>query len=339
MTGPNTFIRRTLAGAALALGVLTTAALSGPTAGADPPKPGGGRTATPTPVGGPLILPAPPNPVTTAAPATPLTFDRFEITEVGGTQATLNVRGSTPTIMHYTLRRVDGAEDGTASLPGGVYLGEHRVGLPKLQSNTTYEVAVYVINADGQQTTASKRFTTLKQRVRVTLREINITDDGDSWLTGDGEPSWLVGLEWAGGKTGGCYPNNGAFCETGSHGEGRFVPRNYLGQPLMWLFAEENFDSMPTAFTISASGTEYDIIPIGNLVNHIQNGGFASPPDTTPFEWQVPARQEWASSPATLDASRAAAGFRSTMAFTFELFHDNLSYPAARNAPQSSWGR
>ena len=34
----------------------------------------------------------------------------------------------------------------------------------------------------------------------MALREINITDDGDSWITGGvGEPLWTVGLRWAGG--------------------------------------------------------------------------------------------------------------------------------------------
>jgi hypothetical protein len=152
-------------------------------------------------------------------------------------------------------------------------------------------------------------------------------------------------LTWAGGQTGGCYPNNGNICETGSHGAGRIFPRNYGGQFLSWIFAEENFDTKPTAFKIGAAGNEHDIIPslshagdcfFGDLECGVY-GGEESPLATK--EWRVPAGQEWASTPMYLDASNGSQGFHSTMTFTFELFHDNLSYPSARNKPQSTWAR
>ena len=328
MNNLRSCIKRLLLTTGLAVAVVGAVLVTVLPAGADPQNPGAG----------PLTLPAPSMPVG-PAPA-PLTLDRFAIIEVGGTAATLDVAASAPSIFSYTIRRVDGRvhddRSGTAGLPTSGYQGEYRVRLLSLQSNTTYEVAVYATNGDGQ-TSATTRFTTPKQRVRVTLREINITEDGDSfWM--NGEPSWQAGLEWAGGTAGGCYPNNGNICETGSHSEGRIFPKNYLGQPLMWLFAEENFDRMPDAFTLTVEGNEYDLVPLGPLVDIIEHGPrFGSP--SAPFEWQVPARQEWASTPAFLTASKVSQGFQSTMAFTFELFYDNLSYTSARNMPQSTWGR
>ena len=333
-------VQRLLLTAGLAAAVLGSALVTVSPAGADPPKPGQ-RAATPTPIpgAGPLTLPRDPKPVTTSAPAAPLTLDRVDITEVGGAQATLVVRGSDPTIMSYTLRRVDGAGDSTAGLPSSTYLAEHRAGLSNLKSNTTYEVAVYATNAAGQNAIATKRFTTSKQRVRVTLREINITDDGD-WI-GDGDPTWFLRLEWAGGKTGGCYPNNGNICETGSHGEGRIFPRNYRGQFLSWTFAEENFDTMPVAFKLSAAAQEYDLVPILpnalNCINLTGQCGYGSDLSYVTETWQVPAGREWASTPVSVHAYDGGKGFDSTMTFTFELFHDNLSYPSARNTPQSTW--
>ena len=216
----------------------------------------------------------------------------------------------------------------------------HEVKLTGLTSNTQYEVTV-TAETTGRKYTSQTRFTTSKQRVRVTLREINVTKDGD-WF-GDGDPTWFLRLEWAGGQTGGCYPNNGNICETGSHGEGRFVPKNYLGQPLMWLFAEENFDTMPTTFKLSAAAQEYDIIPIlPNALNCINLSGACSYDTDLSYytsTWRVPAGQDWASTPVSLYAHDGGKGFDSTMVFTFELFHDNLSYPSARNMPQSTWAQ
>ena len=328
MTIPHSCIKRILLAGGLILGVLATAALSGPAARADAPKPAASRTPTP----------APASATPTAAPGFAGPLPQMTAVEVRalGTEATLSFITTQPSAVTIDYQPAGGPTAGGQSPVQG-YATTHERRLAGLRSNTTYDVTVTATTKSGEKHTAQTRFTTSKQRVRITLREINITEDGDGFLSGDGEPSWLTRLEWAGGKTGGCYPNNGAFCETGSYGEGRIFPRNYLGQFLSWTFAEENFDRMPAAFTLSVKGEEYDIVPVlGKVVDLFQP---ASGFESGSFAWQVPAGQEWASTPAFLDAGNGSQGFKSTMAFTFELFHDNLSYPSARNMPQSTWAR
>ncbi|MGH2586834.1 MAG: hypothetical protein ACRDJE_18105 [Dehalococcoidia bacterium] len=147
-----------------------------------------------------------------------------------------------------------------------------------------------------------------------------------------------MGLTWAGGKTGGCYPNNGELCETGSHSEGRILPRNFQDQFLSWTFAGENFDTKPTAFTLTTGAEEYDLVPVlSGVLEALQDGGGFDSPGLQSVEWQVLAGRDFASTPVLVDANDATQGFASTMAFTFEVFHDNLSYPSARNMPQSTW--
>jgi hypothetical protein len=329
------FIRRLLTGATLALGVLA-AALDGSTAGAD----------TPPERGAPLNLP---------------TISALKV-QAGGTEATVTFTTAQPayvTVEHKPATTAVGRQPAVQVLDGvfqavttptpntpvkifdGIgtlhrsYTTTHERKLAGLKSNTTYDVVVTAETQSGQKHTATTRVTTLKQRVRVTLREIKIERDGDT--VGDGEPSWLVGLTWAGGEILGCYPNNGAFCETGSHGDGQISPRNYLGKPLMWLFAEENFDTMPDSFNLFATAEEYDLIDIIPFCC-----GF-TPPRPAPQrpDWTVPQDKEFASQPFTTRANHSSSGqdFKSVLTFTFELFHDNLSYPAARNAPQSTWSR
>src|SRR5262249_20194179 len=48
-----------------------------------------------------------------------------------------------------------------------------------LKSNTTYTLSLSATTRDGRTASAQQTFTTLKLRVRVALREIDIQDDGD----------------------------------------------------------------------------------------------------------------------------------------------------------------
>jgi hypothetical protein len=307
----TTFFRRLFLATGLALAALVPAALNGPATDAQ----------TAPPVISPLRV---------------LAF---------GTEATVSFTSSEPVAATITYQPSAGTGQPTVQA-SNTYTTAHETTLTGLTSNTQYQVSVAAETRAGQRTNGSANFYTAKQRVRVTLREIDITKDGDAWWS-NGEPSWLVGLGWAGGETAGCFPNNGNVCETGSYGEGRFVPRNYLGQPLMWLFAEENFDAMPSVFNISADAEESDL----DVINYIGRtfecigrfftikyacGTFGSPNTST--EWRVPVGQEFASTPITVTANDSDE-FLSTMAFTFELFYDQLSYPAARNTPQSTWAR
>jgi hypothetical protein len=167
--------------------------------------------------------------------------------------------------------------------------------------------------------------------VRVTLSEINIERDGDT--IGDGEPRWKAYLKWgADGPVDGCYPNG---CEFGSYGDGRIVPKNSQGQVLSWTFAEENFDRKPNSFQLDVWAEEDD----PDLAASAGGDPFANGADLT---WTVPQGEERASRPFHVRADKSSTlgqDFKSEMTFTFEVFHDNLSYPSARNLPQSTWGR
>jgi hypothetical protein len=325
MNYSSSYIKRILLAVVFTAAVIATGE-GGSTAGADPARPNPGRTSTPTPASG-FVGPIP-------------QIGAFEVNLLGE-EAIPTFVTTQPATATVTYRPASGP--GGGQLPAQDSATTHERKLTGLRSYSAYDVIVTAETPAGQKYTAQARFTTARQRVRVTLREINITDDGDGFLSGDGEQSWEVLVTWAGGKASGCYPNNGAFCETGSHGEGRIFPKSYRGQFLSWIFAEENFDTMPAAFKIGAAGNEHDDIPIlshavdcfSSSVDCGAYGGASSPQATT--EWRVPAGQDWASTPVFLDASNG--GFQSTMTFTFDLFHDNLSYPSARNRPQSTWSR
>ena len=195
---PVSLFRRFILAAGLALAALAPAALGSPVADAQPPVP----------------------------TISPLRVQAF------GTGATVSFTSSEPVAVSITHQPMATGAAGQPTVQvQPSYATTHEFKLTGLTSNTRYQVSVAAETRAGQRINGSANFYTARMRVRVTLREINITKDGDAfWM--NGEPSWLVRLEWAGGETGGCYPNNGSFCETGSHGEGRIFPRNYLGQPL-----------------------------------------------------------------------------------------------------------
>jgi hypothetical protein len=220
------------------------------------------------------------------------------------------------------------------------YAAAHAHKLTGLRSNTAYTVTVTATTRDNRTATAQTAFTTLKQRLRVTLREITITNDGDGFLSGDGEALWTVGLDWAGGAVAGCFPNTdvgfGGVCQHGSYGEGRIFPLNNHGQTLVWLFAEENFDRFPDALTIRTTADEDDWVPGVNILECAARADCAFPKESDSRQWHAPRGLEWASTPIRLTAFDNPL-FESFLTFTVDLFHDNLSYPSERNAPSSTW--
>ena len=168
-----------------------------------------------------------------------------------------------------------------------------------------------------------------KQRVRITLREINVRNDGD--LFDDGELLWGVTLRWAGGSIKGCFPAPDNFCRHESRGTGRFVPKNYLGEPLTFIFAEENFDTFPTEITLDVYQDESDAV--GQFTIPFPSFGYVGEK-----VWPVPQAKEWDSTPYVARVTDGKS--EADLSFTFEFFRDNLSYPAPRrNMPSSTWAR
>lgn len=286
----------------------------------------------------------------------------------GGTEATVYVRPTSADLISvsHSVRRVTGGgttvpptrapiRDVVASLGGGllttdgfqpqpVYDKEARIRLTGLQPNTTYEVTVNAATPTGQTAVARQTFTTLKQRVRVTLDKIVVHNDGDGFLAGKGEPTWLWSIEgFSGGPLRDCYPKNTAGrCGVAEVGEGTILPRTRAGQPFSYVFAQENFmpvvnpnpqpgnedfTSMPRQFTLRATAHEDDSI-VGPLDAALSTlfGDWGARLATSPVAtWQAPQGVESASRQVTVGADDGT--FRSTMYFTFQLFHDNVSYP------------
>lgn len=215
------------------------------------------------------------------------------------------------------------------------YERQHRLHVPNLASNTAYTVQVAAATSSGQRVTRSVQVTTLKERVRVTLRQIQIDDDGD--LVGAGEPLWVAAVDWTGGTFNGCYPNNGAMCQHGSWREGIIVPRTRAGGSLTWLFAEENFDTFPDTFTLRATAEEDDLVP-GGLLDCVANFNGCPFQGHGTVQWRVPQGVEFASTSVSVGASDTLGGFQSQLQFTFELLYDNASYPVTRrNIPSTTW--
>jgi hypothetical protein len=280
-----------------------------------------------------------------------------------GTRAAVKVTTSLPTVLHSAAAPVGSAPPPMSAVDGGgtsggihpgfvlspsSYVTTHEYTVADLTDNTTYTLTVQGATLDGQTTGASVNFTTLKQRVRVTLREIDITDDGD--FIGDGEPLWVIGVNYkrgdgsGTGMVGACYPvppGGDGICQAGSFGEGRLFPRASDGRFLSWTFAQENFDQFPNMFDINVDAMEEDFIPIVGAIadffqecNPISGCGFSASPAT---DWQAPQGVEWASQAVTIKGDDLGGGLHSTLIFTYEMFHDNLSYPSARNTPSSTW--
>ena len=288
----------------------------------------------------------------------------------GGTEATVIVRPTNPELItvSHSLRRVTGggttvpptrvplvgvtaplggdlvSDGGPAPQP--VYTKEATIRLAKLQPNTAYEVVVNAGTQDGRTATARQTFTTLKQRVRLTLDKAVVHDDGDGFLSGKGEPTWLWTVEgFSGGPLKDCYPKTSTGrCGVAEVGEGTIVPRTRAGHPFSYIFAQENFvpvvnpnqqpgdedyTSMPREFTIRADAREDDPGIIGSVdaaLSAIFGDWGAWLAGSSVATWRAPQGVESASQQVTVSADDGK--FKSTLYFTFQLFHDNMSYPA-----------
>jgi len=338
MSDDRSFTRRLVLAVGLTAAVLGTTMLSVAPAGADPPPQRTIPAIVSPPTGGVVTAPSRGGPLAgVAASITPLQV------QVGGTQATVTFTTSAPTAVTFTLTDVSGTPPSpppagplggvTGPLAGGVLLtGDapspasfktaHQLTLKPLTSNTTYDVFVAATTQAGQRLTGSARFTTLKLRVRVTLEEINVEDDGDTdygiVVNNDAEPRWVMDLTF--GHTL-CYPINcGAYA--GNVAEGRFVPRDPAGNRLTWQLYEEVFHGLPSTFTISVRTFEDDV----NLTGACLGGGCDfNDNQLATCTWHRPQGVESASTRVQVRGDDGD-GFRSVLTFTFELFHDATSY-------------
>ncbi|MFH0342619.1 MAG: hypothetical protein ACHBNF_10935 [Chromatiales bacterium] len=261
-----------------------------------------------------------------------------------GTRATVTLTSSEPTAIAFVYRSVESPLDTGGVLttadspPPAAYQTQHQFELKPLRSNTAYELSVVATTRGGQQLTARTDFTTLKQRVRIALDKISVEQDGD--LGGKGEPLWLWRVDWAGGAVGQCYPNNGglehqvSICQEGSFGEGEIFPRNHRGQRMQLIFAEENFSVMPQSLELSPDVEENDLIDV--LFFPITAIGKSYDPRSPSVTWAVPQDKEFAVEHVPLQTNHSSTGqnLESVMHFSFELFHDNLSYPPNHTHPQ-----
>ncbi len=329
MSRAPSFVKRLII-AGLTAGVLATAALGATTAGADP-----------IPARAPVA----------AAPATTLFLPEVR---PGGTYVDALALSSEPTSLTYSLKRADMAPPVTggagplqgvrAPIGGGVlsppestpvYETKHPLHLTGLTSNTTYVLYVAATTRSGQRLTAQAQFTTLKERVRLTLDKIVIHDDGDTFS--DGDPTWFWQVGWATGTAKDCYPKSAGQCKEGDFSEGTVYPV-INGQKFAFVFAEENFQpvpnphpqpgnedftSMPQQFQLKVSAKESDYAILGGLDSLFDWGAWLG--GIAQASWQVPQGKESASQQVTVSAEDG--NFRSTMYFTFQLFHDNQSYP------------
>jgi hypothetical protein len=277
-----------------------------------------------------------------AQAAAPPTLSPFQI-KATGTQAGIAFSSSEPVTVSFDYRPAAALTAAPAQpLTAGIiatndprftpYYGTtHNLRLTDLRSNTPYTVVVTARTRDNRTATAQANFTTARKRVRLVLDEITITEDGD-WF-GQGEPTWYWSVFWAGGSSGGCFPNTtpsgvehlSGVCQAGGYGEGTFVPRNDRGEKLALTFAEENFPTMPETFSLSARSSEEDLIdPVIWLVSQIGN-------EFTPVHGRIPVTvpqdKEWSSTPITLRPHCDECSMESTMLFRIDVFHDNVPYP------------
>ena len=331
------FARRLILGAGLTAALLGAAARGVAPANADTAPRHAVPATVSTPAGG--ADPAPQRGSTTVAAAT---ITPLQV-QAGGTQATVTFSTSEPTAVTFQLKEVTGAPPPqppsgplggvTAPISGGVattgdtpppasFKTMHQLLLKSLKSNTTYDVFVVATTRSGQRLTGSARFTTLKLRVRVTLEEINVENDGDTdygiVVANDAEPRYVMDLS-LGGRL--CYPIN---CGTyaGNVKEGRFIPRDSAGNRLTWQLFEEVFNGLPNELTISVRTFEEDVFNMGACVGHdcdLNDNRLAS------AVWRRPQGVESRTDRVQVRGDDGD-GFRSVLTFTFEVFHDATPY-------------
>jgi hypothetical protein len=333
------FTRRLILAAGLTAAVLGATALGAASASADTPP----RRTVPAIVSTPAGS-ADPAPQRGTRPATAAVASITPLqVQVGGTQATVTFSTSEPTAVTYELKVVgappppsppSGPLGGVTTLvsgsvattgvtpPPAAFKTQHSIPLKNLKSNTTYDVFVAATTQSGQRLTGSARFTTLKLRVRVTLEDINVLDDGDTdyaiVVDNDAEPRWVMDLT-LGGRL--CYPVNcGAYA--GNVKEGRFVPRDSAGNRFTWQLFEEVFNGLPNELTISVRTFEEDVFNMGACVGHdcdLNDNRLAS------ATWRRPQGVESHTDRVQVRGDDGD-GFRSVLTFTFEVFHDATPY-------------
>ncbi len=269
MTSSSTFAKRFIAAAALAAAVLGATTLRVPTAGADTPKP----------------------PIGTIAPLEVLPTISPVRVEAGGMEATISFTTSVPTTASISHRPVSAVAP--RQLPAGVAAvvsplrtsqitlaaataplhqietlsTSHQFKLTGLTPHTAYDVAVTATTETGQQLSGQTSLKMAPTRYSITVESITITDDGDGYFSGDGEPQWHVMPIWDGKSFANaiedgsfCFPyvpSNGtkpAQCTYGSYSTGTFTPRNHRNEPLMIVFSEENFDHFPSTHCAARLG-------------------------------------------------------------------------------------
>lgn len=363
MPNYRTVAQRLITAAGLALAVVGASALGGPTAHADTPP----TRAIPAVVGTAAAQGAPISPLkvlafgteatisfTTAEPAAVTVMHKPATARAAAgpaaATAPTGALGTRPAIVQQIT-------DGQPLPILRQYTTTHQVKLTGLTSNTAYTVTVVAETQSGQKHTVETEVRTAKARIRVTLREINIEYDGDvdpGWgfaeIERAGDPLWVVGLAWGGVGVGGCFPVD---CNYGEYQAGRIFPRNSAGQSLTWLFAEENFDKLPDKLKLYTYTVEDDGVfgAIGAAIVDCfnpgafgcdfvvaVNGGYAYDSNHgSETSWTMP-QGEFSSTTVTVRGDDKTTAFKSVLTFTFETFHDLLSYPAPRrNAPSSTW--
>ena len=335
--------RRLIAAVGLAAAVAGAAALGGPVAGADTPRPVNVGTIITQSISALQVQAGGTDAKVSFTTAEPTTVS-IDHKVAGATVAPPSqTSGHRPVdSVRAPIGGAGVATIGTVST-AAAYKTQYEIPLTNLKSNTTYDVFVVATTQSGQQFNAQARFTTLKQRVRITLESINIKDDGD-WI-GDGEPLWFVKPTWDGvsyqpAANGGalCFPNDYGRCKYGSYGEGVISsPRNSVGAPLTIVFAEENFDRFPSTVALSIYAKEDDAIG-GAWLGECITGGCPVGDDTVNYTWRVPQGVPSASERVNLRGDDSSTGFESVLTFHFEMFYDNASYPwHSRNMPSNTW--
>ena len=248
--------------------------------------------------------------------------------------ATVFVRTTVPTTVSLSTTQVNppppppsgnfpgsvfasGILTGVFNGPPPAYTTDHTQRLTGLRSNTTYELLATATAQNGQKQTGTIRFTTLKQRVQLTLEAIDIEDDGDGFFSGDGEPRWEIDVNWASGTSHICYP---LTCGTyTSHGEGRVIPRDAGGEKYHWFFAEEVNPDLPKVFTMVVKAFEDDPLLYGACV------GDCNPTKRATGFVAVPQNVDAGANFVTIRGDDGR-GFRSVLTFKAEVFYDAFDH-------------
>ena len=266
----------------------------------------------------------------------------LRVTDVGGTTARVSFETPRETVpcFHITVApsaskrpgpnsgptSTDGIGTSVQSADPGCdtetkrYRTSHNKVFTRLTSNTTYLVQVSATTAGGESYTGELRFMTHKKRIKVSLKQIYVSDDGDFF--GKGEPIWVFRVLWEGGGVFDCYPLD---CSEGSTSEGTIFPRNADGQRPAFILAEENFATLPRSLRLVAQGFEKD------TVNIPLPCGIPPPCDPSwsgsqPSIWAVPQGAENAAEELRLHVVTTSSAFDSAATLVLEVFHDDRTY-------------